>query len=149
VVFLFYSKKFKLIKRINVSIGGYQEMRNKILIGSLFAVILLVCLPSISALNDSVVAESNNITKLNITDKKNSRDSSIWTLIDIYIDMMYHLRLFRVEVWNLIANLPGVGGTILSLINLRAYLLSTRATVSRDVLNNIINVLKDIIPLNN
>lgn len=123
-------------------------MRNKVIIGSLFAVLLLISLPSISALNDSTNVESKNHKQLNIPDQISS-DSSIWTLIGIYIDMMYHLRLFRVEVWNLIANLPGMTGTILSLINLRTYLLSTRATVSRDVLNNVIDVLKDIIPLNN
>ena len=124
-------------------------MKNKIVIGSLFAVLLLVSLSNVSAINDIYSADSFESKIFKNTDnilEKNKVDNSIWELFDIYIELMYHLRLARVQIWLLIANLAGMTGTILSLINLRAYLLETRATVSREVLGEILDVVQDIMP---
>jgi len=41
---------------------------------------------------------------------------------------------------------PGIGGTILTLINFRAFLLQTRAEVSKDLLAEIIQVLQELMP---
>lgn len=127
-------------------------MRKRILIGCLFAVSLLVVMPNISAVNDNLCAESfksENLEQINNAEQKHLLDASIWGLLGIYIQMMYHFRMTRVNLWYLIAQIPGLTGTLLDLVELRAYLLSTRATVSRDVLIAILDVLEDLIPLKN
>ena len=53
----------------------------------------------------------------------------------------------RADFWDLLGAIPGIPGTLLPLIELRAYLLLTRATVSRDVLTAILDALQYIIPL--
>ena len=124
-------------------------MRKKIAIGCLFAVSLLVMMPNISAVNDNLCdksLKSENLEQINACEQERLLDNPIWKLLDIYIQMMYHLRMSRVNFWYLIAEMPGMTGTLLSLVELRTYLLSTRATVSRDVLLAILNVLEDIIP---
>jgi hypothetical protein len=127
-------------------------MRKKIVIGCLFAVSLLVVMPNISAVNDNLCAESfksENLEKIDNAEEKHLLDTSIWDLLRIYIQMMYHFRMTRVNLWYLFATLPGLTGTLLDLVELRAYLLSTRANVSRDVLIAILDVLEDLIPLKN
>ncbi len=124
-------------------------MKNKIIITSLFAVLLLVSLPTISAINDIYRAdsfESDNIKNTVNIDENNKINNSIWELLDIYIEMMYHLRLARVEMWHLLASILGVTGALTTLIDFRAFLLETRAKVSRDVFSEILDVLQVILP---
>ena len=124
-------------------------MKNKIIITSLFAVLLLVSLPTVSAINDMYSADSFKSEKIENTvniDENNKLNNSIWELLDIYIEMIYHLRLARVEMWHLLASLLSLTGTLSTLIDFRAFLLETRAKVSRDVLGEILDVLQIILP---
>lgn len=120
------------------------------MIGCLIAVLLLVMMPNISAINVKSYAKSpksENLEHIENFKQKHILESPIWGIISIYIQMMYHLRMSRSEFWELIGAIPGLPGTLLPLIELRACLLSTRATVSRDVFTAILEVLQDIIPL--
>lgn len=124
-------------------------MKNKIIIGNLFAVLLLVTLPAVSAVNDMYNADyikSTDLENSQVSDEVNFLNDSIWELIDIYIEMMYHLRLTRVQMWYLIANIFGLTGTFSALIYFRAFLLETRAKVSRDVFGEVIDLLQIILP---
>ncbi len=124
-------------------------MKNKIIITSLFAVLLLVSLPTVSAINDIYSSDSFKSEKIENTvniDENNKLNNSIWELLDIYIEMMYHLRLARVEMWHLLASILSLTGTLSTLIDFRAFLLETRAKVSRDVISEILDVLQIILP---
>jgi len=125
-------------------------MKKKIVIGCLFAVLLLVMMPNISAINVNLGAKSlksEPLEQIDNYEQKRLLDNPIWGILSIYIHMMYHLRMARADFWDLLGAIPGIPGTLLPLIELRAYLLLTRATVSRDVLTAILDALQDIIPL--
>jgi len=125
-------------------------MKKIIVIGCLIAVSLLVMMPNISAINVNLGAKSpksENLEQIDNYEQKRLLDNPIWGILSTYIQMMYHLRMARADFWDLLGAIPGVPGTLLPLIELRAYLLSTRATVSRDVLTAILDALQDIIPL--
>jgi len=125
-------------------------MKKKIVIGCLFAVLLLVMMPNISAINVNLGAKSlksEPLEQIDNYEQKRLLDNPIWGILSIYIQMMYHLRMARADFWDLLGAIPGIPGTLLPLIELRAYLLLTRATVSRDVLTAILDALQDIIPL--
>lgn len=120
-----------------------MKMKKKIIIGSILAVFILVSLPSISALSDT--ANSDNIV-YDTTEQKEKMVSSIWDVFDIYIQMMYHQRLARVSMWELLVELTGMTGTISSLILFRVFLLATRTEVSKEVFSEVLNLLQDLFP---
>ena len=118
-------------------------MKKKIIIGSILAVFILVSLPSISAISDD--ANSDNIIPKN-TEQNDKMVSSIWDIFDIYIQMMYHQRLARVSMWELLVELTGMTGTISSLIQFRLFLLATRTEVSKEVFSEVLKLLQDLFP---
>ena len=117
-------------------------MKKKIIIYCVFAVILIISIPNISAVNDRYSTE--NLPE--DIEQNDPQSASIWDILGIYIDMMYHIRIARVDLWKIISEFPGIGGTILTLINFRAFLLQTRAEVSKDLLAEIIQVLQELMP---
>ena len=118
-------------------------MKKKIIIGSILAVFILVLLPSISAVSDN--ADSDNIMPKN-AEQNDKMVSSIWDIFDIYIQMMYHQRLARVNMWELFVELTEMTGTISSLIQFRVFLLATRTDVSKKVFSEVLNLLQELFP---
>ncbi len=117
-------------------------MKKKIIIYSIFAVLLMVLVPNTSAINDGLISKSLNESEEQIE----TLDGSIFDILEIYIEMMFNFRMARVNLWQIFAEIPGMGGTILTLINFRAFLLIKRAEVSRDVLAKILEVIQQIMP---
>jgi len=118
-------------------------MKKKIVIVSILAVLMLALLPNISAVSNNL--DSDNIFSNNV-EQKEVMNGSIWDIFDIYIQLMYHQRLARVSLWELIAELTGMAGTISSLVQFRIFLLLTRTEVSKEVLTEVLKLLQDLFP---